>query len=285
LNNILSDPWIYTSDVDYPFWFCWDRIPGTGSPRLVDYLQTKWRLGWAGAARISATADARMIRLADRGGVAVLRVSRDKSDVTLEINGKKVPEQFIPEMHKGELRVYCTWSDMKCVQLVRRTARRWVALESKKDVRAFLDDPDSLCLRTQAPAASSGVGSLFWHLQFLVGKREPLYQTNVNHKDVLPVLTSRRDYDGALARVLPRINALLQPFLSKDTSIVPGGLTDALTTRCPEFRRYELEVYDNDTKEVSTALTYWKGRLHTVHGRLPAQAIAEALRQEGQWEQ
>jgi len=312
LNNVLSDPWIYTSDVEYPFCFCWDQIPGRDSQKLAGFLQNKFGLAWARTAQIESTDAGTTIKLAGGNNLARLRANHDRSDVTLEINGKVMPEEFVTELQNGELMIYCTWSDIKCVELVEKTAGNWINLEDEEDVRAFLNGHES-GVRLGEGATGSGsievddrpgpapgqqdrirdrfngrvwkdVSSVFWHVQFLVGKGEPLYRTSINHKDVLPGLIAYSDYDGAITKVFQAINALLKPCISAHLSTVSGGLSEAISSERPASRRYELEISDNETGACVSALTYCNGEIRTLFGVLPAEEIKAVLKRDGRWE-
>jgi hypothetical protein len=312
LNSVLSDPWIYTSDLEWPFCFCWDRIPGRDSRKLVGFLRNKFGLAWTRTAHIESADAGRTIRLAGGNNHAQLRANHDRSEVVLEINGERVPEEFVPEMQNGELMIYCTWSDFKCVQLVEKAAGNWIELENEEDVRSFLNGHEAgagpgdgatgggLTKANGRPRPAerepcrirdrfngrvcTEVSSVFWHVQFLVGKGEPLYRTSINHKDVLPGLIARTEYDGAITRIFQAINALLKPCFSAGLSTVWGDLSEAISPECPPSRRYELEISDNETRACLSALTYCNGGLSSILGDLPAGEIKAVLKREGKWE-
>jgi hypothetical protein len=283
LNNTKCTPWIYTSDVYHPHWFNWGKVPGDDNEKLklLEFLKKKFALDWVEAAQIERTDGGRAIRLTSRHRGLWLRLSDDNSKVHLESDDGRISEDCAAEREEDELNIYCTWSDVKCIENTVKVADRWVDFKNEEDVQRFFDGE---CVEGSRVALGADVCSVFWHIQFMIGRREPLYRTGVNHKDILTALIGEKEYDGAITTVAKEIDRILEGWVAGGLSIAPSGLSEGVTPKCSGSRRYELEVYDHETNAFRYALVYYHGDIRTMVGDLPADEIKAVLKREAKWE-
>jgi len=116
----------------------------------------------------------------------------------------------------------------------------------------------------------------------LVGKGK-IYKV-ANIKDVLPQIINDVHYDGALLRVTPDINNILFYFFKENFEFEKTkGISSGITTVCPEYRKFELELFDN--QELQYFLIYGKGILIDSTDSLQSENIISVLKREGKWEE
>jgi hypothetical protein len=116
----------------------------------------------------------------------------------------------------------------------------------------------------------------------IVGKNEKQYKT-AHIKDVLTRKIDNKDYDWALSIVMPQINPILQNSFKGNLEIEEDkGLSYGITSVCPQFRRFELEILRDDGMQYS--LIYSRGILKEADAGLPSQKIITVLKNEGFWE-
>lgn len=115
-----------------------------------------------------------------------------------------------------------------------------------------------------------------------VGKNNKSYKTS-NIKDVLPRKIDDFHYDKALPIVMPEINDILHQFFKGNFEIEEDqGLSSGITTKCPEYRKFEMEILDDQGMQYF--LIYGKGTLIESDSSLPYEKIVTALRNKGYWE-
>lgn len=111
---------------------------------------------------------------------------------------------------------------------------------------------------------------------------------SLNQRDVLTKLIADEEYDGALIRVRAKVNEILNVFFGKNMDVEnnPDKSLPSTTSKCPEYRRYELELIDHDYLEGDTQykLIYYKGIIQDSTGDLPKDKVVKVLREEGKWE-
>ncbi len=115
----------------------------------------------------------------------------------------------------------------------------------------------------------------------LVGKKKSYKTANI--KDVLPEIIEDVNYDGALHRVTPEINYILNVSFKGNLSMqVEKGISSGTTSQVPEFRRFELEIIEQ--KEYQYILIYGRGTIIYSIGNLPLEKIIAVLKKEKKWE-
>lgn len=123
--------------------------------------------------------------------------------------------------------------------------------------------------------------SIFDNIYRFIGNNKKYKISNI--KDVLPRKIEDIHYDGALKRVIPDINEDLYIFFSKNLEIEETQeLSSGITADCPEFRKFELEILEDDVMQYY--FIYGKGKIIDSSESLHYQKIAAILRNEGSWE-
>lgn len=123
--------------------------------------------------------------------------------------------------------------------------------------------------------------SIFDSVYQFVSKNKSYKTSNI--KDILPQKIEDSQYDGALKRVMPAINEILYIFFKKNFQIEETKeLSSGITTVCPEFRKFEIEILDDGIMQYF--LIYGKGILIDSSESLPVEKIVAILKNEGYWE-
>lgn len=89
----------------YRYSFTWDKIPESDNQRLIEFLTKKLGVDWVKRAKIEKIDDGKVIRVYTEKNSLMLRLSDEKTNVYLEINGHKTDE-FAANMENGKLNVY-----------------------------------------------------------------------------------------------------------------------------------------------------------------------------------
>lgn len=136
-------------------------------------------------------------------------------------------------------------------------------------------------VKVPKPELKPPESSIFDAIYKLVGKKETYKVANV--KDVLTELIEDVNYDGALHRVIPRINEILHAFFKGHLNLEEEqGISSGTTSEVPEFRKFELEIlHENEPQYV---FIYGKGVIINLIGDLPAEKLVKVLKDEGKWE-
>lgn len=98
-----------------------------------------------------------------------------------------------------------------------------------------------------------------------VGKDETCV---VIHKDIFPSIVD--EYDNALIKIRDKINTVLSESLLKgEFQIYPAEeISSGITHVCPEHRRYELEIWDENQEQLLNGIIYEKGKIIKTIGNM-----------------
>ncbi len=123
--------------------------------------------------------------------------------------------------------------------------------------------------------------SVFMYIDYMVGKKDKYFSPN--HRDVLTEDISKSEYDGALTRVRPKINDIINRFFKNTLQISKGeGLSDDVV-KCPKHRTYEFSIVDFRDDEPYYQFQYRQGRIIFASRGLESITgdVEQILRDEG----
>jgi PGF-pre-PGF domain-containing protein len=92
----------YTDD---RYLFSWDNVPGDDNGKLVEFLERKFSVDWASAAKIEKLDGDRTIRVYAGRNSLSLELNDEKTKVNLNINDAETDE-FTAEMENGKLKIH-----------------------------------------------------------------------------------------------------------------------------------------------------------------------------------
>jgi len=87
------------------FLFRWDKVPGTDSDRLIEYLKEKYNVDWVKIAKIYPIDNGRSIKIFTSQNNLSLELNSEKTKVELKINDFKIDE-FLAHHKNKETRIY-----------------------------------------------------------------------------------------------------------------------------------------------------------------------------------
>jgi hypothetical protein len=126
--------------------------------------------------------------------------------------------------------------------------------------------------------------SVFFYFESMYGEKDP-YRDPV-YWDKLTYYVSEEEYDGALTRVRPKINKVLDEFF-KTLHVIPADYisigTPLYDKEIPEARIFEFNIVDRNGVP-QYALVYSKGEVQLTYGNVPVDKIVAILKEEGAWE-
>lgn len=107
--------------------------------------------------------------------------------------------------------------------------------------------------------------SAFVYFDDFVGKDETFI---VIHKDVFPSIVD--EYDNALTIARNNINQILsEDFFKGKFQVYPAEeISSGRTPTCPESRRYELEMWDENQEQLLHGFIYQKGEIIKTIGNI-----------------
>ncbi len=111
----------------------------------------------------------------------------------------------------------------------------------------------------------------------------------INHRYVLPDFVEYGDYDRAIDTVRNFLDSWAETFFrKKDKSMqLVKASEPSMSTHfgndCPDAKRYEFELIDNETEEIRYKLIYSKGKIVQSTGNLPLDESVSILKKTG-WE-
>ena len=85
--------------------FIWDKIPGSDNEKLIGFLKQNYGIDWVETAEIKKTADINTILVTNDNNSLSLKLSDDKTKVTLEINDGRTDELGVRK-EKDKLNIY-----------------------------------------------------------------------------------------------------------------------------------------------------------------------------------
>jgi hypothetical protein len=105
--------------------------------------------------------------------------------------------------------------------------------------------------------------SAFVYFDDFVGKDETYV---VIHKDVFPSIVD--EYDNSLTLARNKINTVLSEyFFEGKFQLYPAEeISSGITSKCPESRRYELEMWDENQERLLHGFIYQKGEVIEIIG-------------------
>jgi len=92
--------------------FCWDDVPGNDSVRLIKFLDEKISVEWAKNAEIKKAEDGKTIAISDGTNSLLLRLSDEKTKITLRINNGESYNKFIAKKKRGKLSIYYVYYNL-----------------------------------------------------------------------------------------------------------------------------------------------------------------------------